>query len=237
MIVIGIVILIIAVAGIIFFVSSSQQYERIDITPNGTSIEVPYNKTTYEGEFESAKVWDWDEGMLITYNSNADKNYLKVTKMGFESLNELIKSSGEKQDFGGQTGYVIDADKLLEIHLFDMIKVNYKGKFYCIQLSNNTTHDNILICCKDKDMAIHMSQSVEYKNVYKNKTTDIEDTIEAVDNISKDVGTLTNEYEKYVNSTDNNSSTNNNNSSAIAMGFDLDNNINKIESIITKLHI
>ncbi len=222
-IIIGIV-LIIVVGGIIFLVSSSQQYERIDVTPNGTSIEVPYNKTTYEGEFQSAKVWDWDEGILITYNSYADTNYVKITQIGFETLNDLVKTTGEKQDLGGQTGYVIDADKLLEIHLFDMVKVNYKGKFYCISLSNNTTHDNLLICCKDKDMAAHMAQSVEYKNVYKNKTPDIEDTIqtvnetiqtvndtvETVNNISEDVNNLAHEYEKYTNST--------NNSSAIAMG-------------------
>ena len=68
-IIIGLIILIIAVA-VVLVMFTSVNYERINITPNGTSIEVlADNKTTYDGEFESVKLWHWDKGILVTYNS------------------------------------------------------------------------------------------------------------------------------------------------------------------------
>lgn len=190
-IIIGIIILIIAI-GIIVIMLTSVNYERIEITPNGTNIEVPANKTKYDGEIESAKIWNWDNGILITYNSHKDKNIIKVTELGFNSLNELIKN-GEKQTIDNFTCYVINADDLLEIHIFDIIKVNYKGKFYCIPLANETTGDNIIICCKDKDMAVHMAKSVQYKNVYPN-TTELENTISTVKNLTGDLQSTANDY-------------------------------------------
>ena len=190
-IIIGVILLIIA-AGIIFVMLTSVNYERIEITPNGTSIEVPSNQTKFNGEIESGKIWNWDKGILITYNSHEDNNILKVTELGFNALNELIKN-GEKQNIDGFTCYVINADDLLEIHIFDIIKVNYNGKFYCIPLTNETTHDNILICCNDKDMAVHMAKSVEYKNVYP-ENDDLNNTHSDVENITGDLQSKANDY-------------------------------------------
>jgi hypothetical protein len=184
-IIIGIIILIIA-AGIVLVMFNSDNYDRIEITPNGTTIEVPgNNQTKYDGDVESAKIWNWDEGILVTYNSHADKNLIKVTELGFNALNELIKN-GEKQNVDGFTCYVINADELLQIQLFDTIKLNYNGKFYCIPLTNETTHDNILICCKDKDVAVHMAKSVKYKNVYPDDVA-INNTISTAENITVDL--------------------------------------------------
>ena len=163
MIIVGIIILIIAVS-VILVMLTTVNYEKIEITPNGTTIEVPANQTKYKGDLEGAKIWNWNDGILITYNSYGDKNPIKLTELGFNSLSNIIKN-GEKQDIGGFTGYVINADDLVEIHIYDIIKVNYKGKFYCIPLSNETTHDNIILCCKDKNVAEHMAKSVEYTNV------------------------------------------------------------------------
>lgn len=192
-ILIGIIILII-LAGIILVITSVN-YEKIEITPKGTSIEVPLNKTKYDGEIESVKIWNWDNGILVTYNSHADKNIIKVSELGFDTLNDII-TNGEKQNIDGITCYVINADELLEIHLFDIIKVNYNGKFYCIPLVNETTGDNILICCNDKDIAVHMAKSVEYKNVYPSNT-DLENTISTAENITGEILSKTD----YANST------------------------------------
>lgn len=189
-IIIGIILLII-IAGVIFVILTTVDYERIEITPNGTSIEVPANQTKFDGDVESAKIWNWNNGILVTYNSHEDENLIKVTELGFNTLNELIKN-GEKQDLDGFTGYVINADELLEIHIFDIIKVNYNGKFYCIPLSNETTHDNILICCNDKDMAVHMAKSVQYKNVYPD--ADLHVSLSDVGNMSEDLQSLANDY-------------------------------------------
>ena len=190
-IIIGVILLII-IAGIILVMLTSVNYERIDITPNGTSIEVPANQTKYVGNVEGTKIWNWDKGILVTYNSHEDKNFIKVSELGFNTLNEIIKN-GEKQSIDNFTCYVINADELLEIHIFDIIKVNYNGKFYCIPLSNETTHDNILICCNDRDMAVHMAKSVQYKNVYP-ENTDLDNTISTVKNITGDLQSRANDY-------------------------------------------
>ena len=190
-IIIGIIILIIAL-GILFVVLTSVNYERIEITPNGTSLEVPENQTKYNGDIDSVKIWNWNNGILLTYNSQESNNIIKVSELGFNTVNEIIKN-GEKQNFDGFTGYVINADDLLEIHIFDIIKINYNGKFYCIPLSNQTTHDNILICCNNKDMAVHIAQSVQYKNVYP-ENNNLENSISQVKNVTDDLQSKANDY-------------------------------------------
>ena len=190
-IIIGIIILIIA-AAILFVVLTSVNYERIEITPNGTSIEVPANQTKYDGDIDSVKIWNWNNGILITYNSLESNNIIKVSELGFNTVNDMIKN-GEKQDINGLTGYVINADDLLEIHIFDIIKINYNGKFYCIPLSNETTHDNIIICCNNKDMAAHMAQSVQYKTVY-HEHNNLENSISQVKNMTGDLQSKANDF-------------------------------------------
>ncbi|WP_407380652.1 hypothetical protein [Methanobrevibacter sp.] len=190
-IIIGIILLIIA-AGVIFVMLTTVNYERIDITPNGTTIEVPANETKYVKNIEGAKIWNWNNGILVTYNSHEDPNFIQVTELGFTALNELIKS-GEKQEIDGVTCYVLNADELLEIHLFDVIKVNYNGKFYCIPLSNETTQDNILILCNDRDIAVHMAKSIVYKNVYPDNN-DLADTLSTLENITGDLQSKANDY-------------------------------------------
>lgn len=177
------IILLIVIAAVVIVMLTTVNYDRIDVTPNGTTIEVPSEKTKFDGNVEGAKIWHWDKGILITYNNNEDKNIIKVSEMGFNTLNDIIKK-GENQSIDGFTCYVINADELMEIHIFNIIKVNYNGKFYCIPLTNETTHDNILICCKDQGMAVHMAQSVHYKNVFPDKT-DLTDTLDTVKNMTE----------------------------------------------------
>ena len=192
-IIIGITILIIA-AGILFIMLTTVNYERIDITPNGTTIEVPANQTKFNGNYESVKIWNWNNGILISYNSHEDNNLIKVSELGFNTANEIVKK-GEQQNIDGLTCYVINADDLLEISIFDIIKVNYKGKFYCIPLSNETSHDNIIICCNNKDIVAHMAHSVIYKNVYTDKSP-INNTISQVRNVTDDIQSIANDYAK-----------------------------------------
>lgn len=184
------IILLIIVSGIILVIMTSVNYDRIEITPNGTSIEVPANQTKYGGNIGGAKIWNWNNGILVTYNSQGDKNLIKVSEFGINALNDLIKN-GEKQNIDGFTCYVINADEILQVQIFDFIKVNYNGKFYCIPLSNETTGDNIIICCNDKGMASHMAKSVQYKNVYPNNTV-LDNAITAAENITGDL--LSNKY-------------------------------------------
>ena len=228
MIIIGIILLII-VAGAIFVILTSVNYDRIDITPNGTTIEVPAEQTKYDGNFEGAKIWHWNNGILVTYNSHEDPNFIKVSELGFNTLNEVVKK-GEKQNIDGFTCYVINADDLLEIHIFDIIKVNYNGKFYCIPLTNETTHDNILICCNNKDMAAHMAKSVEYKNIYPN-STGLDDALSSVENMTGDLQSKANDYANNANLSKVKSSVEE------ETGINLDNAKNTIEKYTGKLPI
>ena len=182
--------------GVIFVLLSSVNYERIEITPNGTSIDVPANQTEFKGNIEGLKIWSWDNGVLVSHNSREGSGISILTGLSFSTINELVKN-GQMQEIDNITCYVINADELLEIHLFDIIKVNYKGKLYCIPLSNETSHDSILICCNDRDIALHMAKSVRYKNVYPD--TDFDTTISAAENITSD---LQSKAEDYINSTD-----------------------------------
>ena len=183
LIIIGIVAIILIAAAIIML-TNFVDYERIEITPNGTSIEVPANQTRYVNDIESIKIWKWNDGVLLTHNSQENSmDLINLTGSSYNAMTDLIKN-GEMENIDGITCYVINADELLEIHVFEFIKVNYNGKIYCIPLSNETSHDNILICCKDKDIAVHMAKSVVYKNVYPdtNKLDNAKSTIENLSN-------------------------------------------------------
>lgn len=191
--IIGIILLII-LSGVIFLILTSVNYETIEITPHGTSIEVPANQTKYDGEFESLRLWNWNNGILLTYNNLEDKNLIKMTEVGYNSIIKVVQN-GQKQDLDGYEAYVINADELLAIHIFDIIKVHYNGKLFCIPLSNNTTHDNILIICKDKDMAVHMAQSVKYKKVFSESNSNY--PITTVKNMTDDLQSFANDLKNY----------------------------------------
>ena len=221
-------IILVIVAAILFVMLTYQQYERIEITPNGTSMDVPFNQTKYAGEVESAKIWNWKNGILVTYNSYEDGSLIKVGEMGFNTLKQIIEN-GEKQDIDGYTCYVINADEVLKISIFDIIKVNYNGKFYCIPLSNQTTHDNILICCNNKDIAVHMAKSVEYKNVFPNKAS-LNDTLASIEN-------MTGELESKANDLANNTNLSEIQSKVEEAGINLDNVKSSVEQYSGKLPI
>ena len=189
------IILLIAASVIIVMLMNSVQYERIEITPNGTSIDVPANQTEYKGNIDGVKIWNWEDGALLSYNSHAGN--IPLTDVGFNGLEEIVKK-GKMETVNNITCYVLDADELLQIRLFDIIQINYNGKFYFIPLSNETTHDEIIICSKDKNIALHMAESVKYKNVYPNKTywenakTQIEETGQDLLNKTNDITNNTN---------------------------------------------
>ena len=124
---------------------------------------------------------------------------------------------------------MINADEVLKISIFDIIKVNYNGKFYCIPLSNQTTHDNILICCNNKDVAVHMAKSVEYKNVFPNKTG-LNDTLTSIEN-------MTGELESKANDLANNTNLSEIQSKVEEAGINLDNVKSSVEQYSGKLPI
>lgn len=156
MIVIGAVICIVAAVTVIIL-ATNVNYERIEITPNGTSIDIPDNQLKYVGDIGGVKVWKWNKGALVTYNSQENLQAIELTEsLGFNALRQLVKN-GDAENIEGFTFYSVDAGDL-----FDIVKVANSGKFYCTVLDNETTHDNIFICCNDRNVALHMAKSVDY---------------------------------------------------------------------------
>ena len=159
-IIIGVLLVIICIfVGAIFgTLTNSVNYERIEIVPNGTSIEIPTNDAKYLGDQNGVRFWNWNNGALVTYNSQEGSNANELSgALGFYAIKELVRN-GNSENIDGIDVYQLNGDQLSNLN----VTVN-GDVFYCIHLVNDTTHDNIVICCKDKDVALHMAKSIEYK--------------------------------------------------------------------------
>lgn len=150
--------IILIAVGVVLLTFNNTGYERIELAPNGTSIDIPTNHMKYQGEMQGFKLWSWNYGALITYNNQTAGNGIQITGFSSDSLNELVKSN-HSENIDGFTVYTLDGSNLL-----NSLKINVPGKIYCIYLTNETTSDYIVICCNDKDVTLHMAKSVEYKN-------------------------------------------------------------------------
>ena len=158
-IMIAVLVLVICVTSGVILMLNTINYERVDITHNGTSIEIPLNHREYVGDISGVKCWKWNYGVLLAYDDSADNNSVNFSgaSIGFDVIEKLIKQNN-KANIGGYTVYMLDSTILK-----DIIKIDVDGKFYCIFLDNKTTHDNVVICCNDRNVAVHMANSIDYK--------------------------------------------------------------------------
>ncbi|WP_292888752.1 hypothetical protein [Methanobrevibacter sp. UBA212] len=172
-IIIGILLVIICILfGAIFgLLTSNVAYERIEITPNGTSIEVPSEDAKYDGEINNtgAKMWTFKQGALMTFNSAEAIDARGLNGLGgavgFKDIKDIVITHFEKQEtIDGFTVYTLNGEQL---------GINGRGTMYCIITGNDQTHDNILITVDNKDIALHMAKSIQYKtgNITSNTTT------------------------------------------------------------------
>ena len=162
-IIIGILLVVICAlcAAIFGALTSNVDYERIEITPNGTSIEVPINDANYEGEINNtgAKMWTFKQGALMTFNSEEAIDARGITGLGgavgFKDIKDIVLTHFEKQEnIDGFTVYTLNGEQL---------GINGRGTLYCIMTGNDETHDNIIIAADNKDIALHMAKSIQYK--------------------------------------------------------------------------
>ena len=148
-------IIICVLAGAIFgTLTNHVDYERIEITPNGTSIEVPTENAKYEGEINEtgSKLWTFKQGSLTTFNSeeamNARGLYGLSGAIGIKAINDMVLNHFEKrEEIDGFTVYTLDGEKL---------GIEGRNTMYCIITGNETSHDNIIIIT-DRIMPIFMS--------------------------------------------------------------------------------
>lgn len=174
------IILIIFLSSMIIFTlnNNNTTYERIEITPNGTSIEIPTNNATYVGELNNTgtKLWKFQQGTIMTFNSNEAVNarglYGLGGAMGVKETKDMILNHFEKREtIDGFTVYTLDADKL---------DIKGRDTIYCIETGNDTTHDNIIIATDNKDITLHIAKSIQYKT--SNSTNNIKDSSDYTEN-------------------------------------------------------
>lgn len=164
LIIIGVICVTICIlAGAIFgILTNTVKYERIEITPNGTTIEVPSNNLTFQGDINNTgfKIWTFKQGSLTSYNSDEGSThglvYMLGGAYGFKESMDLIKNHFEKQErIEDYLVYTIDTDKLNPD--------GGSGLMYCIIIQNNESHDNMIIVASSKEIALHIAKSVQFK--------------------------------------------------------------------------
>ena len=149
-------------AGAIFgIMTKSVEYERIELISNGTTIEIPTEKANFDGDMNGTGVdmWSFKQGTLMSYNSQKATNdkglYGVGGALGMKSIQDLVLTHFEKrEEIDGFTVYTLNGEQL---------GLKNRSTLYCIIMGNDTTHDNIIITVDNKDIALHMAKSVQYK--------------------------------------------------------------------------
>lgn len=147
-IIIGILIAIIIIlaAGIAFTAYNFQiQYQTIAIS-NATTMEVPFS--------DNSKFFNDDLG--IKYYLDAEHD---VQEISWNSQEELSLAGGIS------VAAMFEKMKSTNISTMEDGVVFYENKeldCFVIVTGNDTTHDNILIMAKDKNIALHMYKSIKY---------------------------------------------------------------------------
>lgn len=145
------------IAGTVLLTSmSTVNYERIEITPNAT-MDVPSNQLKDYGDTLGVKLWKWNNGVLITYTGSGNNSTGLAGTLGLGMIKKLA-GVGEVKNIDGFNVYSVG-----ESEIPDSLKMYVKGNIYTISIVNDDAHDNILICCQDKDVALHMAKSVQFK--------------------------------------------------------------------------
>lgn len=152
------VIVICILVGLMFtMMTKTAEYDRIEITSNGTTIELP-SQAEYMGDTNGIRFWNWSGGEIVSYNSQEGGNGSELSgAFGFYAIKELVRA-GDSQSIDGFTVYKLNSNQIS-----DNLKLDIDGEYYCIHFTNETTHDNIMICCKDKDVLLHIAKSIEFK--------------------------------------------------------------------------
>ena len=140
-----IIILLLCFIGFTLYNQYNIEYETIAIS-NATTIDVPVSN--------EAQLLKDDLGILYYQDNKYD-----VSIISWNSQEELsitgavdVTAQFEKQK-GGNTPEIVDG-----VPVF----YNKETGYYCIETGNDTTHDNILIMCKNRDIALKIYHSIKY---------------------------------------------------------------------------
>lgn len=164
LIIIGVLCVVICIfAGAIFgILTNTVNYEKIELTANGTTIEIPSNNLSFQGNVNGSGIDLWtfsNNGRLISFNSEVafagNGLYGLAGAVAFKDIKDLVFNHFKKQErVDDFIVYTLDAN---------VMNPDGKGDIYCIMLTNNDTHDNMIIVAGTQDIALHMAKSVQYK--------------------------------------------------------------------------
>ena len=138
------VIAVVVAAGAAFFIIQSSSASTVYLS-NSTTIQVPTsNESTFVEDDFGVKYYKdpANDIKIISWNSDEDKSN------GTVNISEHFnKQKGNDEP---------TVEKGVSIYY------NNESGMYCIEVINETSHDNILIMCKDKNQALKMYFSIKY---------------------------------------------------------------------------
>ena len=149
-----VLVIMVVVIGYVYINNSNVQFKTIYLS-NATTIEVPVS--------DESKFFSDDVG--IKYYQDP-KHGVSIISFNSQEEPSLAGASSAAAQFAAQKG---SSTPTVE----DGVPVYYNSQtgMYCIQIGNNTTHDNIMIVCKDKDMALKIYHSIKFAISSINKDT------------------------------------------------------------------
>ncbi|MDD5960232.1 MAG: hypothetical protein PUC09_06250 [Methanobrevibacter wolinii] len=156
-----IIIIIAAVSGVtafVYFSNPNVQYNNIKMSES-CSMDIPVsNKLTNTTIGDNISVINDTQHDLIImyYNSNSDNLSSDLSDgVKLASTRDSYKIGAEQQTLNNQS-----------------VWYNKDTKYYMAFLGNDTTHDNILIVTKNKDILTHIMTSIHYFQVNTTVSTD-----------------------------------------------------------------
>ena len=151
-----------------FLFADTTEYTRIDLGENGTSIEVPKNMKT-QSNYTAL-------GVMVLKNDNTIVVSFNSAKNGLESLIDF--------DTVKKTLFKNDSERNVTLKDPSIAGYTLKGEYTAAYASNNTTQDNIIVISKDKRIANHIIDSIQWKTPLKAETDIQNKTLNIIKNIT-----------------------------------------------------
>ena len=129
-----------------FMLAGTTTYTRIELAENGTTIEVPENMVAQSNYTAlGVVVLKGDNTLVVSFN---DAKSGLGSLIDFDAVRSTIFKNNERN-----------------VTLKDPSVAGYtlKGEYTAVYASNDTTQDNIIVISKDKNIADHIIESVQWK--------------------------------------------------------------------------
>ena len=142
----GVVIAILCCGIAYLLLSAPVEYSTINLADGGTTIEIPKGMAIKSNN-NGIQVYENDNTIVITFNS-ADRSDDEI--LAFDNIKNSIFGSGSSGD--------------VTVNDPSVAGCSLSGACSAVYISNNDTHDNIIVISKNKDIATHIINSVKWQS-------------------------------------------------------------------------